>query len=227
MPLAATVPSRARVTQPALVSAGAFRNIHAPMSAGRKQYPFDLIEPKWQRHWDEQQTFRAFNPGETVPPAHPFGLRHAGTAPETLPKFYILDMFPYPSGAGLHVGHPEGYTATDILARYKRARGFHVLHPIGWDAFGLPAERSASVTTGAARLTPLTPNTSGGPSGFSLSSTTRGSIRRRTKLSPSKPCPTRRSSEAIRPIRPMRPIPKLCSAGPNSKVAQASRLSLI
>src|SRR5713226_5828251 len=143
MPLAATVPSRARVTQPALVSAGAFRNIHAPMSAGRKQYPFDLIEPKWQRHWDEQQTFRAFNPGETVPPAHPFGLRHAGTAPETLPKFYILDMFPYPSGAGLHVGHPEGYTATDILARYKRARGFHVLHPMGWDAFGLPAEQYA------------------------------------------------------------------------------------
>ncbi|HEU5397036.1 MAG TPA: leucine--tRNA ligase, partial [Verrucomicrobiae bacterium] len=62
------------------------------------------------------------------------------------PKFYILDMFPYPSGAGLHVGHPEGYTATDILARYKRARGFHVLHPMGWDAFGLPAEQYAVKT---------------------------------------------------------------------------------
>src|SRR6185369_10521072 len=66
-----------------------------------------------------------------------------GVAPETLPKFYILDMFPYPSGAGLHVGHPEGYTATDILSRYKRALGFHVLHPMGWDAFGLPAEQYA------------------------------------------------------------------------------------
>ena len=62
------------------------------------------------------------------------------------PKFYILDMFPYPSGAGLHVGHPEGYTATDILARYKRAQGFHVLHPMGWDAFGLPAEQYAIKT---------------------------------------------------------------------------------
>src|SRR6476661_7021563 len=64
-------------------------------------------------------------------------------AAEQLSKFYILDMFPYPSGAGLHVGHPEGYTATDILARYKRARGLHVLHPMGWDAFGLPAEQYA------------------------------------------------------------------------------------
>ena len=114
--------------------------------AGRRQYPFHLIEPKWQRHWEEQQTFRAWNPGETVPPGHPFARRHPGVRPEALPKFYILDMFPYPSGAGLHVGHPEGYTATDILARYQRARGLHVLHPFGWDAFGLPAEQYAIKT---------------------------------------------------------------------------------
>ena len=111
--------------------------------AGRRQYPFHLIEPKWQQHWDKEQTFRSWNPGDTVPPAHPFAIRHSGTPLEQLPKFYILDMFPYPSGAGLHVGHPEGYTATDILARYKRARGLHVLHPMGWDAFGLPAEQYA------------------------------------------------------------------------------------
>jgi leucyl-tRNA synthetase len=120
------------------------------MSSGRRQYPFHLIEPKWQQHWDEQQTFRAWNPGETVPVGHPFAQRYgadsmtaAGKAP---PKYYILDMFPYPSGAGLHVGHPEGYTATDILARYQRARGRHVLHPMGWDAFGLPAEQYAIKT---------------------------------------------------------------------------------
>src|SRR5438270_5807811 len=116
------------------------------MAAGRRQYPFHLIEPKWQRHWEEQQTFRAWNPGEVVPPSHPFAQRHGSARPEQLPKFYILDMFPYPSGAGLHVGHPEGYTATDILARYKRARGLHVLHPMGWDAFGLPAEQYAIKT---------------------------------------------------------------------------------
>ena len=116
------------------------------MAAGRRQYPFHLIEPKWQKRWDTQQTFRAWNPGETVPPEHPFASRHGRTPPGQLPKFYILDMFPYPSGAGLHVGHPEGYTATDILARYNRARGLHVLHPMGWDAFGLPAEQYAIKT---------------------------------------------------------------------------------
>ena len=116
-----------------------------PLMAGRRQYPFHIIEPKWQEHWEREQVFRAWNPGEAIPPGHPFAVRHRATLQtgQLPPKYYILDMFPYPSGAGLHVGHPEGYTATDILARYQRARGRHVLHPMGWDAFGLPAEQYA------------------------------------------------------------------------------------
>ena len=94
------------------------------------KYPFESIEPKWQKYWDENKTFRV-------------------TEDANFPKekrMYVLDMFPYPSAAGLHVGHPEGYTATDIYCRYLRMNGYNVLHPMGYDAFGLPAENYAIKT---------------------------------------------------------------------------------
>ena len=92
------------------------------------EYDFAAIEKKWQNYWDEHKTFKAVDNSAK-------------------PKFYCLDMFPYPSAAGLHVGHPEGYTATDIICRYRRMKGYNVLHPMGWDAFGLPAEQFA-INTG-------------------------------------------------------------------------------
>ncbi len=98
-------------------------------------YDFNNIEKKWQRYWDENKTFKAVD------------------CDTSHPKYYVLDMFPYPSGHGIHVGHPEGYTATDIVARYKRMKGFNVLHPMGYDAFGLPAEQYAVKTGTHPRIT--------------------------------------------------------------------------
>ncbi len=103
------------------------------MSDTRKPFPFRDFEPKWQLRWETEKTFRTPGPGDE------------GFDPRK-PKFYVLDMFPYPSGAGLHVGHPEGYTATDIVGRYKRMTGHNVLHPMGYDSFGLPAEQYAIKT---------------------------------------------------------------------------------
>ena len=105
-----------------------------------KHYDYVAIEKKWQDYWREHKTFRAFDPGDE------------GFDAEK-PKFYVLDMFPYPSGAGLHVGHPLGYIGTDIVARYKRMTGYNVLHPMGFDAFGLPAEQYAVETGVHPRVT--------------------------------------------------------------------------
>ena len=101
------------------------------------KYPFTEIEKKWQRYWEENDTFHV-----TEDPSYPEDKR-----------LYVLDMFPYPSGAGLHVGHPEGYTATDIYSRFKRMRGYNVLHPMGFDSFGLPAENYAIKTGTHPRVT--------------------------------------------------------------------------
>ncbi len=110
------------------------------MAVQRKQFPFPDFESTWQKRWLEEGAFHAPNPGEAGFDA-------------SKPKFYVLDMFPYPSGEGLHVGHVEGYTATDIISRYKRMRGFSVIHPMGWDAFGLPAEQFAIKTGQHPRVT--------------------------------------------------------------------------
>ena len=99
----------------------------------RKAFPFSEFEPKWQDVWEAKKAFRTPNPGDADFDA-------------SKPKYFVLDMFPYPSGAGLHVGHPEGYTATDIIGRFKKMSGYNVLHPMGWDAFGLPAEQYAIKT---------------------------------------------------------------------------------
>ena len=103
-------------------------------------YNHKEIEKKWQKYWDENKIFHTPNPGDP-------------DFDESKPKYYVLDMFPYPSWAGLHVGHPEGYTANDIIARYKHAKGYNVLHPMGWDAFGLPAENYAIKTWTHPRIT--------------------------------------------------------------------------
>ncbi len=123
---AALMPGQIAVFRRTRYNAG-FIPPDSPRFRNMPRYNPAAIEPKWQHYWETNRTFAA--------PRLPKG-----------PKMYVLDMFPYPSGAGLHVGHPEGYTATDIVCRYRRNRGYSVMHPMGWDAFGLPAEQHAKKT---------------------------------------------------------------------------------